>query len=83
MALNEKIVLDMIEILENGIIQIRQANIVEKDGKEIARNYNRYVLVPGDDLSAQDLKIVAIAKVVWTKEIIDSYKESLKTNNVL
>jgi hypothetical protein len=77
MVLTEKNVIDKIEILENCIIQVRLANVVERDGVEIARTFNRYVLVPGADLSGQDTKIVSIANVLWTQEVVDAYNNSL------
>ena len=70
--------IDKIEVLENGYIQIRQANIIEKNGIEITRTFHRWVLAPGQDLENQEQKVKDIANVVWTKEIIETYKESLK-----
>jgi hypothetical protein len=76
--LTEKTIIDKIEVLENGYIQIRQANIIEKNGIEITRTFHRWVLAPGQDLENQEQKVKDIANVVWTKEIIETYKESLK-----
>lgn len=80
MSLSEKTVIDKIEVLENGAIQVRQANIIEKDGKELARNFHRHVLQPGDDLTDQDTKVVAIANVVWTPEVIAAYQTQLSAS---
>lgn len=74
MALTERNTIDKIEILENGIIQVRQANIVERDGLEIAKTYHRWTLVPGQDLSGQEQRVVDIAKAVWTQEVISAYQ---------
>ena len=80
MSLSEKTVIDKIEVLENGAIQVRQANIIEKDGKELTRNFHRHVLQPGDDLTDQDTKVVAIANVVWTPEVIAAYQTQLSAS---
>lgn len=80
MSLSEKTIVDKIEVLENGAIQVRQANIIEKDGKEIARSFHRHVLQPGDDLSSQDPKVVAIANAVWTPEVISTYQTQLSAS---
>lgn len=76
MSLTEKTIVDKVEVLENGIIQVRQANIIEKDGKELMRNFHRYTLAPGADLTDQDSKIIAIANAVWTEEILSAYQTS-------
>jgi urease accessory protein UreE len=64
-ALQEISVIDKIEVLEDGQIQVRRADKVLKDGVEIAKLYHRHVLAPGDDLTGQDAKVVAIATAVW------------------
>lgn len=74
--------IDKIEVLENGVIQVRQAEIITKDGNEIARNFSRWVLSPGDDVSAQDPKIKAIATTVWTPEVISAYQAQLAQNKI-
>ena len=69
--------IDRIEVLENGVIQVRQAEIITKDGNEIARNFSRWVLSPGDDVSTQDPKIKAIATAVWTEAVVSAYEASV------
>jgi hypothetical protein len=76
MALSEKVVIDKVEVLENGCIQVRQATIIEKDGVELARTFHRWALAPGQDLEGQDPKVVAIAQAVWTDEVVDAYLDS-------
>jgi hypothetical protein len=74
--------IDRIEVVENGVIQVRQAEIITKDGNEIARNFSRWVLSPGDDVSAQDPKVKAIATAVWTPEVISAYQAQLAQNKI-
>jgi hypothetical protein len=69
--------IDRIEVLENGVIQVRQAEIITKDGNEIARNFSRWVLSPGDDVSTQDPKIKAIATAIWTEAVVSAYEASV------
>ena len=48
MALEEVIEYDKIEVV--GMykhVQVRKASVVKKDGTELARSFNRYVLDPG------------------------------------
>lgn len=65
MALSEETVLDLIEVLASGRIQIRQATIISRDGEVISRTYHRSALEPGADLTGQDPRVVAIATAVW------------------
>jgi len=77
MALIEKQKVDLIEVIENGTLQVRTANIIEKDGTEIARTFHRHVLSPGDSIVNEDPKVQAIANAVWTEEVIAAYQASL------
>ena len=63
--ITELSVIDKIEVLEDGHIQVRRADKVLRDGVEVAKTYHRHVLAPGDDLSGQDAKVVAVATAVW------------------
>ena len=48
MALEEVIEYDKIEIVgKYKAVQVRKATVVKKDGKELARSFERYVLNPG------------------------------------
>jgi DNA polymerase III epsilon subunit-like protein len=81
MALTEKTIIDQIEITRINAIQVRMANIIEKDGKEISKTYHRYVLKPTDDISKEDIKIQGIANSIWTTEVINEYKELINNSN--
>ena len=70
----EQSIIDQIIILEDGQIQIRRVNKVFKDGIEISKTYHRHVLAPGNDLTGQDPKVINIANVVWTQDVIDAYE---------
>jgi hypothetical protein len=77
MALTEKTIVDKVELVESNHIQVRTANIIEKDGTEIARTFHRHVLSPGDSIVNEDPKVQAIANAVWTEEVIAAYQASL------
>lgn len=65
------------EILPNQVIQIRTATVVEEDGVELARNYHRHTVVPGDDVSGEIQEVQDIAAALWTQEVIDAYQASI------
>jgi hypothetical protein len=77
MALIEKQIVDLVELVQSNHIQVRTANIIEKDGTEIARTFHRHVLAPGDSIVNEDPKVQAIANAVWTEEVIAAYQASL------
>jgi hypothetical protein len=77
MSLTERTVTDKIEVLESGRIQIREANVIERDGVEISRVFHRYVLRPGDDVSGRSQRIQDVAAAVWTQEVIDAFQANL------
>jgi hypothetical protein len=82
MALTEKTIVDKIELLENNSIQVRTANVIDKDGLEISRTFHRHVLNPGDDISEQDPKVQAVANAIWTEEIIATYLQIQNENQI-
>ena len=63
--ITELSVIDKIEVLEDGQIQVRRADKVLRDGVEIAKTYHRHVLAPGDDLTGQDNRVILIARAAW------------------
>ena len=77
MALTEKTIVDLIEVVETNHIQVRTANIVERDGVQIAKSFHRHILAPGSDVSGEDSKVQSIASAIWTDEVITAYQVSL------
>jgi len=73
MALEEKSVIDSINVLEMGQIEVRRADLILRDGAEIARTYHRHVVVPGADFSSETARVKSIAEVVHTAEVIAAY----------
>jgi len=74
----EKIeVIDLIEVIENGSIQVRTKTAIKEDGVEISSKFHRHVVAPGDDYSAQDAKVKAIAASIHTSEVIAAYQASI------
>jgi hypothetical protein len=73
MALTKVVSVDFIEVLENGCIQVRTKTAIIEDGKQISGTFHRHVIAPGDDYSAEDAKVQAIAATVHTPELIAAY----------
>jgi hypothetical protein len=73
MALEKVISVDLIEVIENGSIQVRTKTAIKEDGVEISSKFHRHVVVPGADYSAEDAKVQAIAASIHTPEVIAAY----------
>lgn len=80
MSLIERKIIDLIEVLSTGHLQVREANLIEKDGVVIAKTFHRYVLNPGDDVSTKEQRIQDIAAAVWTPEVIAAFQVSQQNN---
>ncbi len=91
MALAESIEYDKIEVVgQYKAVQVRKATIIKKDGKELTRSFERYVLHPGrldesdnlvdTDLSKEPAEVSAIATAAWTTEVKAAWKARLIAN---
>jgi hypothetical protein len=74
MALEKIVVVDRIEALEDGSVQVRTKTAIKEDGFEISSKFHRHVVAPGDDYSAEDAKVQAICKALHTKDVVAAYK---------
>ena len=71
----EKIqVVDRIEVLENGCVQVRTKTAIMEDGKQISGTYHRHVVAPGDDYSQEDARVKAICQATHTPEVVAAYQ---------
>jgi hypothetical protein len=74
----EKIeIVDRIEVLENGCVQVRTKTAIVEDGIEISGKFYRHVVAPGEDYSGEDARVQAICKVTHTAEVIAAYQANL------
>ena len=74
MALTKEVAVDQITVTENGIVLYREATTIKEDGEEISKKYHRTSLTPGQDLTGQPDKVVAICNVAWTNDVIAAYE---------
>ena len=72
--LEKVIVVDRIEVVENGSIQVRTKTAIKEDGVEISSKFHRHVVAPGADYSAEDARVQAICKATHTPKVIAAYK---------
>ena len=83
MSITKETVVDKIEVLEMGQVQVRTATKIVEDGTELNRSFHRHVVVPstktgdtwGDtDISGEDARVQAIATATWTNEVKTAYQ---------
>jgi len=74
MALEKVVSVDMIEVVENGALQVRTKTAIKEDGIEISSKFHRHVVAPGADYSAEDAKVQAVAASIHTASVIAAYK---------
>ena len=98
MALAETIFVDKCEVVSIAstycagnqkviTIQVRKADVIEKDGVEIARSFHRHTLTPGTvgigttliptDISGEETSVQSIANAVWTADNKEAYRAYL------
>ena len=86
MALSKVVVVDKIEVLEKGQVQVRAVTRVLEDGVELSSSFHRHVLNPstkdgntwGDtDISGEDARVQALASANWTSAVKTAYQEMM------
>ena len=83
MALTERTEEDKIEVVgPYKIIQVRTATVVERDGVELTRAFDRKALAPNADVSGESAEVRGIADAVWTQEIKDAYAAHIASQQI-
>jgi hypothetical protein len=73
MALNKTVVVDRIEVLQKGQIQVRTATVIDEDGTELSRSFHRHILNPGADTSGEAQRVQDIATATWTAQVVTDW----------
>ena len=90
MALSKQVVVDKIEVLEEGQVQVRTATKIIEDGAQLSSSFHRHVVDPqvrsgyveggsagtwaATDITGEDARVQAICTAAWTTEVIAAYK---------
>ncbi len=91
MALTKEIVVDKIEVMEMGRVQVRTATRVKEDGTVLSSSFHRHVVEPstktgdtwGDtDISGEDARVQAVANATWTSAVKTAYQEMVDANSL-
>ena len=74
MALEKVQIVDRIEVVENGSVQVRTKTAIMEDGIEISSKFHRHVVAPGDDYSVEDARVQAICAATHTAAVVSAYQ---------
>ena len=82
MALEKIEVVDRIEVVENGTVQVRTKTAIIEDGKQISGTFHRHVVAPGDDYAGEDARVKAICAATHTAAVVAAYKAAQAAQGV-
>jgi hypothetical protein len=82
MALEKIEVVDRIEVVENGCVQVRTKTSIMEDGKQISSTFSRHIVAPGDDYAAEDARVKAICAATHTADVISAYQAAQAAKGV-
>ena len=91
MALTKETIVDKIEVLEMGQVQVRTATRVLEDGVELSSSFHRHVVVPSTkasgswadtDISGEDARVQAIATATWTTDVKTAYQTMIDSQEL-
>ena len=90
MAITKETLVDKIEVLEMGQVQVRTATVIKEDSTELSRTFHRHVVVPSDkttgswvdtDISGEDASVQAICTATWTDEVKTAYQTMMDSQS--
>jgi hypothetical protein len=82
MSLEKQVVVDQIEVVESGVVQVRTATRIIENGNVISSSLHRHLVVPGQDYSAEDARVQAICAAAHTAEVISAYQAAIAAQGV-
>ena len=82
MTLEKQIIVDRVEVVENGSVQVRTATRIVEDSKIISESFHRHVITPGDDYSAESDKVKAICAATHTADVVAAYQAKLAEQQI-
>lgn len=75
-------IVDRIEVIENGCVQVRTKIAIMEDGNQISGTFHRHVVAPGDDYTGESDRVKAICSVTHTAEVIAAYEAVIAAQGV-
>lgn len=69
----KQITIDRIEVMKDQTVAVRYVVTVTENGKPLAEEVKGKYIAPGEDYSAEDVKVQTICATVHTPEVIAAY----------
>lgn len=82
MELTKQVVVDKIEVIESGAVQVRTATRILEGDSVVSQTFHRHVVVPGDDYSKEDSRVQAVCSATHTPEVIEAFKAAYAAQGV-
>lgn len=77
MSLEKTSMVDRIEVLESGCVNVRTRTSITENGQQISSTFHRHAVLPGNDYSGEDARVQAICAATHTAGVIAAYKASI------
>ncbi len=68
---------DLIEVIENGCIQVRTKTAIKENGVEISSKFHRHIVAPGNNYSGENARVKAICASIHTAAVVAAYQASI------
>jgi vancomycin permeability regulator SanA len=78
MSLEKQIVVDLIEVAENGSVQVRTKTVILENSIPITSSFHRHAIAPGQDYSQEDERVKAICQAVHTPEMVAAFQAKMQ-----
>ena len=91
MALTKETIVDKIEVMEMGQVQVRTATRVKEDGAVLSSSFHRHVVEPSTkasgswadtDISGEDARVQAVANATWTDSVKTAYQAMMDAQSI-
>lgn len=81
--MHKETVVNQIEVLENGFIQVRRGvYFVDDDGQRTLINYHRVAYAPGDQIPDEVDKVQRISEIAWTPDVVQKHRDRVEADKV-
>jgi len=82
MELTKQVVVDKIEVLESGAVQVRTATRILENEIIVSQTFHRHVISPGNNYSSEDSRVQDICAATHTADVIASFKAATAAQGV-
>lgn len=76
MSLEKQTLVDRIEILESGVVQVRTTVKIYENGDLISQTYHRHLVKPGDNYNSENERVKSVCAAVHSEEVIAAFNAS-------